>query len=919
MTLSMVCALALPAHAAEKVYPDITGHYAADAIGVWSDYGVLEGYLDGSFRPEGKITRAEMATVLDRVMGYRNVAENTFTDLPDGQWYTGYLLRSAAEGIFKGNPDGTMKPNEPITRQEAFAALSRVLDMEESDKPTGFKDDAAIADWARGYVSAMKQAGYIEGDRQGNIRAGAPITRAEVVTILNRMARAFVNEDGTYSQDCRGNMIVNARDVTLKDMTIEGDLIVADGVGDGDVYLDKVTVKGNIVLRGCGENSFHILPGTSVKNIIVTKTTRGVIRLVNESGETIPMIYVNDGKAGVTLDGDNLGDVVIACDAPVTISAKSVKTVSVSKDAKVTVAKGATVAKVDLAKTAAKASLTVEGKVTRLTNDAKIKVEKANGGSVSSSSGGSSSGGSSSGGDSSSGGSSGGGGGSDTPAPSTPTTVSEVTLQLLAPGFGNIPDEADVLGVGYTAETEWKNADGSAPSYRWKAADSEEKDTFTTDQAYQAVVTLSPVSGYVFVDDLKVKVTDGNGNDFTPAKSEKSGNNWVVTMKYEATEHREPIELAGKAEPIEVVSGKTTTVSAMIWDNKLLDPSSYAYQWYKCDADGSNATALSGETKAAHQLSDSETRYTGSYYYRLKITIAQKEYQSAIIEVKVLPSIQRSDIPKPESDGVIKVSDDFRELQFGLNNLVVHKDVSYDYSHALTYKSVTCDGVEQIYTMKTGGGIYDIIDGHAVGKIPLPDYLSRLLEGEMKNADTKMIEPISIKWTVEPHIMIGNHRTPIEECFIEMSYDFTDDKLQYIFVREDDETTPEMTDRVTTGVQLQVGNIISDCIVAEARIVYQEAGEKKNFPETYECVKLGSSGTSEPYGEKYFLLEDLRWDGLYWSTDSFYMPEFEGKVDELWDVWLYGFAIHRNETEENYNRLYIYEIRPEIILDQGNQ
>lgn len=410
LAMVMACGLMTPARAAGSGYPDAKGHYAEDAVNAWSGYGVLKGYPDGTFRPDGNITRAEMAAVLDRIMGYQNKAENTFSDVPTGKWYEESILHLAAQEIFKGNPDGTMEPDAPITRQEAITAMARALELEESDKAPGFVDDDTIADWARGYLSAMKRAGYIQGDEKGRIQAADPITRAEVVTILNKMATAFVNADGTYSKDCKGNLIVNAKNVTLKDMTIEGDLLVADGVADGDVYLDKVTVEGDIILRGCGEHSFHIMPGCEVKNIIVTKTTKGRIRLVNESGKTIPMIYINDGKSGVVLDGNMLGDVVIACDAPVTITAKKVETVYVTGNARVTVEKGSTIAKVDVARTAKEASLTVEGKVTAIANNAEIKVEKQNGGTVGGSlSGGNSGGGSSSGG--SSGGSSSGGSG----------------------------------------------------------------------------------------------------------------------------------------------------------------------------------------------------------------------------------------------------------------------------------------------------------------------------------------------------------------------------------------------------------------------------------------------------------------------------------------------------------------------------
>lgn len=154
LVLVMVC-MTFSVAASEVGFSDTEGHYARPAVETWAEYGILKGYPDGFFRPDGTITRAEMATVLNRLMGYQTVAENTFSDLPVNKWYTDPILRLTAEGIFQGNSDGTMAPDAPITRQEAFATLARVLGLEESGEATNFTDDDTISNWARGYVSAL--------------------------------------------------------------------------------------------------------------------------------------------------------------------------------------------------------------------------------------------------------------------------------------------------------------------------------------------------------------------------------------------------------------------------------------------------------------------------------------------------------------------------------------------------------------------------------------------------------------------------------------------------------------------------------------------------------------------------------------------------------------------------------------------
>lgn len=747
LALALCLGLALPASAAESEgFSDVQNHYAKAAVETWSGYGVLRGYPDGSFRPNDPVTRAEMAVVLDRVMGYQNTAENTFSDVPERAWYAQSILHLVAEGIFQGRKAGQMLPKSPITRQEAFAALARAMAVEASGEAPGFADDGAVSSWAAGYLAAMREAGYIRGDKNGAIRPDDPITRAELVTILDRMISGFVNEDGVYSRDCAGNLVVNAQDVHLEDMTIEGDLIVADGVADGDVYIERVTVKGDIVLRGCGANSFHILPGCEVKNIIVTKTTQGVIRLVNESGKTIPMIWVNDGKAGVTLDGDALGEVVIACDAPVTIAAKRVETLSVTGGAKLTVNKGSTVSSLELAETAKTAQVTVEGRVSKLTNDAGVKVDKQNGGSVggSSGSGSSSSGGSSSGGSSS--------GGSST---TTPKTLSEVTLQLLAPAFGNIPDTADVLGAGCSAKTEWFNADGSAPTYRWKAS-SGDKDTFTADQAYKAVVTLSPVSGYTFADDLKVKVTDGNGNDFTPAKSEKNGKNWVVTLEYEATEHREFLERIVVEGPDYVYKNTTITLTAAYLDNCLTAPN-YTYKWYKSeDAAGTGKTVIAGATNKTYTVPVADIKDNRTPYYTVEVLVAGKTYEAfmyKMVEVQEYASLVEGEIPIPAFGEKIRFGDtpqaEIREYYtktISISNLISHPKLSYFCS---VTANGTKDGVRCEEELESSFGALGKIS--AEGKIEIENTYSSICDladvaaEDMTNAHDYVIDEIVVE------------------------------------------------------------------------------------------------------------------------------------------------------------------------------
>lgn len=876
LTWGIACLLPLSALAAETGYPDAEGHYAQNAIETWSGHGVLRGYPDGSFRPDGGITRGELAVVLDRVMGYQDGTENIYPDLPDGKWCTDSILRLARQGIFTGDERGRMKPDAPITRQEAFTALARVLEIEENGKASGFSDEAAVADWAKGYIGAMREKGYISGDRNGAVHPGDPITRAEVVTTLDRMAE-LVNVNGTYTQDSGSNLIVNAQNVTLKDMTVGGDLVVADGVADGDVYLDAVTVKGNIILRGCGENSFHILPGCDVKNIIVTKTTDGCIRLVNESGKTIPMIYVNDGAGGVTLDGGELGSVVVACDAPVKITAQKVKTLSVVGNAGITVEKNAAVERLEVGGTAGKAVITVNGKVTALVNDAGAEVtnngtvgpsagsssgEGGNSGGSGSAGGGSSSGGGSgsAGGGSSSGGGSGSGSG---PEEDRTTVISEVALQLLAPRFGAIPDTADVLGVGYTAQTEWSNADGTPAGYRWKP-EGEAEDTFTADQEYRAVVTLTPISGYRFGEEMKVTVTDGTDEPtyYTPAQIAAHGEDRVVTMVYGKTEHRDPVGNVCIEGETRVELGETVELRVTYGDHYLVDPASHTWQWYRCGAaDGSGRAPIDSAVSREYTVPAEDTREEGEIYYCCGVSVMGQEYISPVAVIEVRDTDPSPSLPDPSIGPELTVTEDGRWACIEIGDLARDADVSYTAQARFAVKkngadiggSITTETFDRENISEDGKVSWEIDLTQVAG-----EYILTMLKADMA-CDIALGE---LTVTVMPKL--GD--TPLENQ--ERVFDTTGKELVFHVFGPGSEIPEEASDRPPETLQFVIGS-------STGKFVDKDDPEGENSSWTFQRMDAlfrvngdWVEGTGESFWDREFYVPKVWLEGLQTGTSS---------------------------------------------------
>ena len=235
--------LPLPARAA---FADTAGHWAETAINKWSeDYSVINGYEDGTFRPDNSITRGAFAGILDRFLKFRDVSPaGTFSDL-GGDYWEEAILKLHAAGVYLGN-NGEALAGDTITRQQAVAMIARAFALEAETADIHYLDADQVAEYARPYLAEMSARGYITDSSDGYFRPTDPITRAEIVTILDNMIEVLIQTNDTYDADADGTVMINAAEgAYLRDMTVAGDLIVAPGV-TGPVTLENVTVQGDV-------------------------------------------------------------------------------------------------------------------------------------------------------------------------------------------------------------------------------------------------------------------------------------------------------------------------------------------------------------------------------------------------------------------------------------------------------------------------------------------------------------------------------------------------------------------------------------------------------------------------------------------------------------------------------------------------
>ncbi|GAB1475542.1 hypothetical protein MASR2M70_03740 [Bacillota bacterium] len=293
---------------AGPAFADMPDNWSTAALNNAVENQLIRGYEENGtklIKADNSLTRAEMAAVVNRAFASASLADiSKAADVESWAWYAKDMAKAVKMGTFA--LDTKMRPGDKITRQEAFAVLSRAFKLAGADDKykalDKFSDKGNIAAWALKDLDGMAAAGYIQGS-DGKLNPTANITRAEFAVVMNNLVKQYIDEAGTVTQVvAAGNVMVRVPGVTLKNVTVKGDLIIADGVGEGDVTLDNVKVEGRTVVRGGGENSIVIKGNSNIGKIIVSKID-GKVRVSVEGGAEVDIIYVDDGSDEVKVEG----------------------------------------------------------------------------------------------------------------------------------------------------------------------------------------------------------------------------------------------------------------------------------------------------------------------------------------------------------------------------------------------------------------------------------------------------------------------------------------------------------------------------------------------------------------------------------------------------------------------------------------
>jgi hypothetical protein len=335
VTVMMLTAMIpLQAFAAAKL-SDVAGSWAEKEITAWVDQGFINGYPDGTFKPNNNITRAEFVALINRVFKFSETADITFKDVKDTDWFSKDVAKAEKAGYLsevKATDSFVLRGN--ITRQEVAAIIYKLKSLTKDGNEAGkFTDADKIPDYFKGYIGAVKKAGYMQGYPDGSFGPEKNLTRAEAVVSINNIIGIEIEAIPEQTAYVDTPLYVNVKtdpndaalsakssDETILKVEIAGRYVKVTGIKEGSAtvtvtvkkegFMDKdasftVNVKKGtgIVSSGGGGGSSSggggtTTPENKAPSITVSGVTDNTITVIQGTVFTPPVVKATDPEDG---------------------------------------------------------------------------------------------------------------------------------------------------------------------------------------------------------------------------------------------------------------------------------------------------------------------------------------------------------------------------------------------------------------------------------------------------------------------------------------------------------------------------------------------------------------------------------------------------------------------------------------------
>ena len=189
-------------------------NWAAASIGRMSEKNFVGGFPDGTFRPAANISRAEFVAIINKINGFTEQMDSEFKDLSSEHWAYADIKAATKAGYAGGFPDGTFRPNLPVTREQAAAILNNIYKFENSAQGVTIKDLSKVSPWAADSVIKVVSNGIMGGYEDGTFAPKKPVTRAECIVILDRIIENKDKNTGSETVQPQDQAVVTSPGTT---------------------------------------------------------------------------------------------------------------------------------------------------------------------------------------------------------------------------------------------------------------------------------------------------------------------------------------------------------------------------------------------------------------------------------------------------------------------------------------------------------------------------------------------------------------------------------------------------------------------------------------------------------------------------------------------------------------------------------
>ena len=301
---------------------DYDNHWAEEAITEWNEYGVIKGYGNDIFKPNDKVTRAELAAMITRLLGLEDIKESSnFTDVEITAWYAKDVAKVSSAGIMNG-ASGKFNPTGYATRQEVAVTLVNAFNLVSKEK-VKFSDQEEISTWAQEAVGILAGNGYAQGQPGNKFAPKSHITRAEVVKLLDNIVEELIYTKGVHTKNIDGNLVINTTDTVIEGIKVGNAVYLSQGISGGNVTIKDTKVAGNIFVSGGGTESIDFEKVEIEGKVIVD--CKEVVRLVSKNSKL--KVEVKNNKT-LILTG-NYSEVVMPADLSVDLKGATVDKLTV--------------------------------------------------------------------------------------------------------------------------------------------------------------------------------------------------------------------------------------------------------------------------------------------------------------------------------------------------------------------------------------------------------------------------------------------------------------------------------------------------------------------------------------------------------------------------------------------------------------